>query len=502
MNSLLILIAVVAGVAAIIQLVRLNEVTSEARGNHSEEEMTTDENNVMAYGWLVFMFLFFGFTIVLMYKYGYGGLGKSASIHGEQLDWLLQLNYWIILPVFFLTNGLLFFFSFKYRYDKNRKASYFSHSNKLELIWTVAPSIVLAVIIFMGLKTWINIMFDAPKEGDPVVVEAYAEQFSWTFRLSGENNQLGDSDYKLSCGPIVFINTKGDTVSIDGNPLGIVSADYVLAKYADIDTALFRLNKELDNAFSHEAGDYFEPEEYVQERLAKIETLNVLKYRIQSGIESKLKGNDSINSMGADDIYLSSELHLLVNKPVTFKFRSKDVIHSAWFPHFRAQMNCVPGMTTSFTFTPHITTKEFASDPETQAHYKNINEIHNERLTRLGLENEKVDFNFLLMCNKICGAAHHNMQKIIVVDSEVDYEKWYECEDFDAAVPVKPRTDINGKPIVYKWSKEADPKLVNDYNMAVKNAPKEEVAKEVVSDSVSTELPIMDSTLMDLTGGH
>ncbi len=498
MNSLLILIAVVAGVAAMIQLVRLNEVTSEARGNHSEEEVTSDENNMMAYGWLIFMFLFFGFTIVLMYKYGYGGLGPAATVHGEKLDWLLELNYWIILPVFFITNALLFIFSFKYRYNKNRKASYFSHSNKLELIWTIAPSVVLAVIIFMGLKTWINIMFDAPKEGDPVIVEAYAEQFNWTFRLSGENNALGDSDYKLNCGPSTFKNSQGEIVSIDGNPLGVVSKDFVLAKYAEIDSSLAQLNRELDNAYSIEGGDYFEPEEYVQEKLKKIETLNVLKYRIQSGIESKL--NDSINGMGADDIYLSTELHLVVNRPVTFNFRSKDVIHSAWFPHFRAQMNCVPGLTTTFTFTPHITTKEFASNPEIQAHYNNINEIHNERLTSLGEENEKVDFNFVLMCNKICGSAHHNMQKNIIVETEAEYEKWYECEDYKEKTPVTPRLDLNGKPLVYKgWRADSDEALINEVNMAVANASITEEVPEVeveVVDSIAVDVPVMDTTVV------
>lgn len=499
MNSLLILVAVVAGVAAMIQLVRLNEVTSKVRGNHSEEEVTSDENNVMAYGWLVFMFLFFGFTIGLMYKYGYGGLGPAATVHGKELDWLLELNYWIILPVFFITNALLFIFSFKYRYNKNRKASYFSHSNKLELIWTVAPSAVLAIIIFMGLKTWINIMFDAPKEGDPVVVEAYAEQFSWTFRLAGENNQLGDSDYKLNCGPATFINSKGELTEINGNPLGVVSRDYVLAKYAEIDSSLAQLNRELDAAYSMEGGDYFEPDEYVQEKMKKIETLNILKYRIQSGIESKL--NDSIVGMGEDDIYLASELHLIVNRPVTFKFRSKDVIHSAWFPHFRAQMNCVPGLVTTFTFTPNITTKEFASNPDVQAHYNNINEIHNERLTSLGEENEKVDFNFILMCNKICGAAHHNMQRKIIVETEAEYEKWYECEDFTEKNPVKPRLDMNGNPVIYKgWRKDSDQSLVNEVNMAVMNSGKVETEVEpqvevMVADSIQMDAPVMDTII-------
>ena len=201
--------------------------------------------------------------------------------------------------------------------------------------------------------------------------------------------------------------------------------------------------------------------------------------------------------MGADDIYLASELHLVVDRPVTFKFRSKDVIHSAWFPHFRAQMNCVPGMVTSFTFTPNITTKEFASNPDVQAHYKNINVIHNERLTSLGEENEKVDFNFILMCNKICGSAHHNMQKKIIVETEAEYEKWIECEDFTEQNPVTPRLDINGKPVVYKgWRKDSDPALVNEVNMAVVNAAKKAEPAEVEVTEVVADSLVVDSTLI------
>lgn len=500
MNSLLILIAVVAAVAAMIQLVRLKEVTSELRGDKSEEEITTDENNFMAYSWLIFMFLFFGFTIVLMYQYGYGGLGPAASIHGEDLDWLLNLNYIIILPVFFITNALLFIFSFKYRYNKNRKATYFSHSNKLELIWTVAPSAVLAVIIFMGLKTWINIMFDAPNENEPVVVECYAQQFGWTFRLSGENNTLGESDYKLNSGPATFYNSKGELTETIGNPLGIVTYDNVLAKYAEIDSSLAQLNRELVNAnYVEGANTHFEPDAVIEEKLKKIETLNIIKYRIQSGIESKILNDSVYGKMGDDDIYIANELYLIKDRPVTFKFRSKDVIHSAWFPHFRAQMNCVPGMITSFTFTPKYTTKEFGSIPEVQAHYANINVLHNDRLKSLGEEEEKVDFNFILMCNKICGAAHHNMQKKIIVVTEAEYEKWFECEDFTEAVPVKPRLDINGKPVVYNgWRKDSDEKLINTVNMAVVNASAtetEEVDETEINVDGDTTVVVTDTTM-------
>jgi cytochrome c oxidase subunit 2 len=34
------------------------------------------------------------------------------------------------------------------------------------------------------------------------------------------------------------------------------------------------------------------------------------------------------------------------------------------------------------------------------------------------------EFDYVLLCNKICGSTHWNMQMKIVVDSEEDYKKW------------------------------------------------------------------------------
>ena len=124
-----------------------------------------------------------------------GGMFEAASEHGKQLDSLLLFNWWIILPVFFLTNGVLFVFSWKYYYREDRKAFFFTHSNKLELIWTIIPAIALSSIVIYGLKTWNEIMYNDNK--DAKVVEIYAYQFGWYTRYAGDDNILGKADYKL-----------------------------------------------------------------------------------------------------------------------------------------------------------------------------------------------------------------------------------------------------------------------------------------------------------------
>jgi cytochrome c oxidase subunit 2 len=116
------------------------------------------------------------------------------------------------------------------------------------------------------------------------------------------------------------------------------------------------------------------------------------------------------------------------------------VIHSAFFPHFRAQMNVVPGMTTMFHFTPTITTAEMRKDPTVIRQMAEINAIRKEKAKKEGKPFKPVDFDFILLCNKICGNSHYDMQMTVVVDSQADYDKWIAGQKafFAKAAPAAP----------------------------------------------------------------
>ena len=413
MEKFLILTIVVLAVLATVQLVRVYELSYKIRDEHSEENISDGENNFIAYTFLIFMFAFFGFIIWMMFKYGNGGLGQSASAHGAKMDQLLNFNWWIILPVFFITNTLLFVFAFKYRRDPNRKALYFPHSNKLEMIWTVAPAMALAAIIIYGLKTW-NFIMNEQEEG--TVIEIYAKQFDWTARYSGENNKLGASDYKL--------------LNPASNPLAVITTKTISEKYAELDKKIEKLDADLKaNTIekfvnNKKVQEYLLPDAKIAEMQDQLERLKRQKYRIQEGIE-KTRNAEQEDADASDDIIVK-ELHLIKGQPYTFYFRSQDVLHSAFFPHFRAQMNCVPGMQTKFSFTPTKTTEEMRNDPFIQQHYNRINKAHNERKRAIGEEEENIDFEYVLLCNKICGAGHSNMQMKIVVETEAEFKEWIE----------------------------------------------------------------------------
>ena len=144
-------------------------------------------------------------------------------------------------------------------------------------------------------------------------------------------------------------------------------------------------------------------------------------------------GIDSSDPNGWDDIVVTQEFHIPVNKKIIFKMRSQDVLHSAYMPHFRAQMNCVPGMITEFSFTPTKTTAEMRMNADVAAKVDRINKIRYENSQKLIAKGEEslepYQFDYLLLCAKICGTSHYNMQMKIVVESEKDYNKWISTKE-------------------------------------------------------------------------
>ena len=151
--------------------------------------------------------------------------------------------------------------------------------------------------------------------------------------------------------------------------------------------------------------------------------------------EANVRLIEGLNQLGVDvsdpnaqDDKVVTELHLPIGRKVLFKMRAQGVLHSAYMHHFRAQMNCVPGMVTQFAYTPNITTKDMRLEEDVIAKVTHINEIRTEKNIELIAKGEEVlemyDFEFLLLCNKICGSNHFNMQMNIVVETLEEFNAW------------------------------------------------------------------------------
>lgn len=334
MIKFLVYVAIILAVFAIGYLVRVFELASSIKGN-KPHEVTDNDNKFMSKLMLLALVVLMSFAAWNLISYAPLMLPESASEHGKEIDWLYNFNWAIIFFVFVITQVLLFYFAYKYYGRKGNTATYLAHNNKIEMIWTVIPAIVLSIIIIFGLKAWNKIT--APASEDAIVIQLYGKQFDWTARYAGKDNVLGASNYK------------------------------------------------------------------------KITDENAL-------------GMDSTSEAGLDDIVVKNEFHIPVNKEIEFKLNSREVIHSAYMPHFRAQMNTVPGMTTMLHFTPIITTAEMRKKPYV------VNLMAGINARREARGESKEEFNYILLCNKICGNSHYNMQMTIVVDTEEDYKKWLESK--------------------------------------------------------------------------
>lgn len=312
MINLLIAIVLILAILVVAKVLRVFELSTDLKGD-DPTIVTESDSRTQATLFLIGGVSYLAFVIYGIVVWGKLGLPESASVHGEDIDGLMTLTWAVIGVAFFVTHVLLIYFTYRYYFRKDNKAVFFAHSTKLEMIWTIVPTVVLTSLIVYGLSIWNKVTSQEPD--DAIEIELYAKQFDWTARYAGGDNVLGKSGYRLIA---------------NDNPLGISAED----------------------------------------------------------------------PAANDDKIVRGEIHLPVGKPVVFKFHARDVLHSAYMPHFRLQMNCVPGMTTQFHMVPKTTTKE-------------MKEITGNP-----------DFNYILLCNKICGAAHYNMQMDIIVESEEDYAAW------------------------------------------------------------------------------
>ena len=314
MNTAIIAIGVVLLLVILLTLFRISRLITVVSGSDKKRETPANNTNAI----LLVLFLILGMGATFWYSYNYFGdyTLPVASEHGEETDRLFWITMAVTGFVFVVTSILLLVFPYMYRFREDRKAHFYPHNNKLELIWTVIPAIVLATLIFSGLKTWTDIT--SKPSADAVELEIMGYQFAWKARYPGADGVLGAYDYQ------------------------------------------------------------------------KIDAINEF-------------GLDLTDQASLDD-FIPAEIHIPVGEEVNFKIRARDVLHSVFAPHFRLKMDAVPGMPTSFKFTPTKTTEEMR--------------------TELG----DPEFNYEIACTEVCGRGHFSMKILVVVEDRASYEEWYAAQ--------------------------------------------------------------------------
>ncbi len=118
----------------------------------------------------------------------------SASDHGENIDTMLKITIAITGIVFFITQILLFWFAYKYQHSDKRRAFFYPHNNKLELMWTTVPAITLCILVGFGLYYW----FKYHRRSSYRMLcrlKSPVSQFGWIYRYPGKDNTFGKKYY-------------------------------------------------------------------------------------------------------------------------------------------------------------------------------------------------------------------------------------------------------------------------------------------------------------------
>lgn len=218
--AILILLAIV-----VVQIGKVTELSARIRG----EEKIELRNNVTQGRWLmVFMvaFLVICFLSAAYYKnwmFGYGP-HNAASAHGDELDRLFDITLLFTGIVFVLTHILLFYFGWKYAAKKGQRASFISHNNTLEIVWSAIPAVVMTYLVIKGLVAWNGVMADVSPNEDVIEIEITGYQFAWHLRYPGPDGLLGGRDFKK----ITAANPLGQVWADDKNLDDIHPSEIVL----------------------------------------------------------------------------------------------------------------------------------------------------------------------------------------------------------------------------------------------------------------------------------
>jgi cytochrome c oxidase subunit II len=192
MNPVVISIAVVLILAILVLIFRIQTLVSVMRGSYRKRGGISNRINAILF--IVFFIVgfgsFFWFSIHADYH-----LPPSSSEHGVHTDFMFWVTMGILVFAFFVTHIFLFFFPYRYQYEEGKKAFFYPENHRLEIVWTIIPAIVMAMLVYYGWKTWADIMKKEP--ADSIVIEVMGQQFNWLARYPGADGKLGNHNFKL-----------------------------------------------------------------------------------------------------------------------------------------------------------------------------------------------------------------------------------------------------------------------------------------------------------------
>jgi len=136
-----------------------------------------------------------------------GSLPANVSTFGGDIDRLYHLILYITAITFFIVQGLLVFFLWRYRAGASSRAHYTHGNTRLEVLWTAVPTVIVVMLGFMSKNLWAHIKRDVPPAD--ITIRVTGKQFNWEILYPGPDGKFGtDDDYQVDNDMRVPVNKK------------------------------------------------------------------------------------------------------------------------------------------------------------------------------------------------------------------------------------------------------------------------------------------------------
>lgn len=119
---------------------------------------------------------------------------EGVSTYAPEIDSIFMLILWITGFIFFAVEVTLLIFVFRYRHRPGRRARHIHGDNRLELVWTLIPFMIVVGIAAVSVGPWMRLRNPDRFPPPGLQVEVTAKQFEWNVRYPGRDGQLGTTD--------------------------------------------------------------------------------------------------------------------------------------------------------------------------------------------------------------------------------------------------------------------------------------------------------------------
>lgn len=158
-------------------------------------------------------------------------LPDQASTTAAGIDNLFWFITAISIFFFVLITFLTLAFASKYRRKSEHEITpHLTHNLKLELVWTIVPSIILLVIFFWGFHGYINAQVSP---ANAIEIQAVGKKWVWTFEYPDGLRTLNDLHVPVNK-PVRIVLTSEDVIHSFFVPSFRIKKDAVPGRYTEV----------------------------------------------------------------------------------------------------------------------------------------------------------------------------------------------------------------------------------------------------------------------------